>query len=185
MQVQQTAKLHFELKVQAVANTVEVTAGAPLVDTESATVGMISNNKSVVDLPLNGRSFIGLVALDSNVESGQTANNGWCTIRGDADRGSVSISVAGMRREYTQYSLDGVPNSEVDFNTYALLPSIDALQEFKVESGVYSAEYGRESAQVNILTKSGTNSYHCVLFEFLRNNDVDALPYAFTTATPQ
>lgn len=184
LQVQQTAKLDFQLKVQAVANTVEVTAGAPLVDTETATVGMVINNKSIIDLPLNGRSFIDLIALDSNVESGQTANSGWSTIRGNADRGSVSISVAGMRREFTQYSLDGVPNSEVDFNTYALLPSIDALQEFKVESGVYSAEYGREAAQVNIGTKSGTNSYHGTLFEFLRNNDVDALPYAFTTATP-
>lgn len=119
LQVQQIAKINFQLKVQAVANTVEVAAGAPLVDTESATVGMVINNKSITDLPLNGRSFIDLIALDSNVESGQTANSGWSTIRGNADRGSVSISVAGMRREFTQYSLDGVPNSEVDFNTYS------------------------------------------------------------------
>jgi hypothetical protein len=80
--------------------------------------------------------------------------------------------------------LDGLSNSEVDFNTYSLLPSIDALQEFKIQSGVYSAQFGREAAQVNISTKSGTNDYHGTLFEFLRNNDVDARPFAFTSVVP-
>jgi len=75
-------------------------------------------------------------------------------------------------------------NTEVDFNTYLVLPSIDALQEFKVQTGVYSAEFGREVGQVNVSTKSGTNQYHGALFEFLRNNKLDARPFGFTQTVP-
>lgn len=184
LQVQQAARVDFQLKLGAVTSTVEVNASAPLVNTENATVGTVIDNKSIRDLPLNGRSFISLIALSPNVESGQTSNNGWAAIRGNPEAGSVSISVSGLRREYTYYTIDGLSNSEVDFDTYSLLPSIDALQEFKIQSGVYSAQFGREAVQVNISTKSGTNDYHGTLFEFLRNNDLDARPFAFTSVVP-
>jgi hypothetical protein len=75
-------------------------------------------------------------------------------------------------------------NTDVNFNSYLFLPSIDALQEFKVQTGVYSAEFGREVGQVNFSTKSGTNDYHGTVWEFIRNNKLDALPYAFTAAVP-
>ena len=89
-----------------------------------------------------------------------------------------------MRREFNYYTLDGVANTDVDFNTYVFLPSIDALQEFKVQTGVYSAEFGHEATQINVLTKSGGNAFHGSLFEFVRNNDFDALPFQFTSVRP-
>jgi hypothetical protein len=184
LQVQQAARIDFQLNIGAVNQTVEVAGGAPLLDTENATVGTVIDTKKIVDLPLNGRSFVSLIALSSNVTTGQTANSGWSSTRGDPGRGAVSISIAGMRREYMYYTLDGLSDSDVDFNTYTLLPSIDALQEFKIQTGIYSAEFGRESAQVNISTLSGTNEYHGTVFEFLRNNALDARPYGFTTNVP-
>jgi Carboxypeptidase regulatory-like domain len=184
LQVQQSARIDFRLNPGSVAETVEVTAGTPLLDTENATVGTVIENKRIVDLPLNGRSFVSLVGLSPNVTTGQSSNTGYRTGRGGTDRETVSLSVAGMRQEYTYYTLDGMPNQDVDWNTYAFLPSIDALEEFKVQTGVYSAEFGRETAQVNVSTKSGTNGYHGTVFEFLRNNDLDARPFAFTSHVP-
>ena len=184
LQVQQSARIDFKLNPGSVAETVEVTAGAPLLDTENTTVGTVIENKRIVDLPLNGRSFVSLVALSPNVTTGQSSNTGYRTGRGGTDRGTVSLSVAGMRQEYTYYTLDGMPNQDIDWNTYAFLPSIDALEEFKVQTGVYPADFGRETAQVNVSTKSGTNSYHGTVFEFLRNNSLDARPFAFTNHVP-
>jgi hypothetical protein len=183
LQVQQTARLDFKLEVGAVSQAVEVTGGTPLLNTEDATVGTVIDNQRIVDLPLNGRNFLQLVALSPNVSSG-FANGGQSTARLGGDRSTQQISVAGSRREWNYFTLDGMSNTDVDFNTYLFLPSIDALQEFKVQTGVYSAEFGREVGQVNVSTKGGTNQYHGTLFEFLRNNKLDALPYGFTAKTP-
>src|SRR5262245_9812418 len=156
LQVLQTARIDFRLNVGTVSQSVEVSAGAPLLNTENASLGAVIDNKQILDLPLNGRSFISLVALTPNVTTGSTANSGFASARtGGNARGQVSISIAGMRREYTYFTLDGISNTDVDWNTYAFLPSIDALQEFKVQTGIYSAEFGRASGQVNISTKSG------------------------------
>ena len=184
LQVQQTARIDFRLNVGAVTETVEVTGGAPLLNTENATLGTVIEQKRIEDLPINGRSFVSLIALSPNVTTGQTSTGGIASARSGGERGGVSLSIAGLRRVYTQFSLDGVSNTDIDWNTYAFLPSIDALQEFKVQTGVYSAEFGRQAAQVNISTKSGTNSYHGTVFEFLRNNKLDARPYGFTTKVP-
>ena len=81
---------------------------------------------------------------------------------------------------FDYFTLDGVTNTDPNFNTYVVLPSIDALQEFKVQTGVYPAEFGHEATQINVLTKSGGNQYHGALFEFLRNDVLDAKPYSFT-----
>ena len=105
--------------------------------------------------------------------------------RQGGDRSTQNFAVAGQRREYNQYTLDGIVNQDVNFNTYAFLPSIDSVEEFKVQTGVYSAEFGREVAQVNVSTKSGTNQYHGTIFEFLRNDAFDAAPYQFTSVKPQ
>jgi hypothetical protein len=184
LQVQQTARIDFRLNVGAVTETVEVTGGAPLINTENATIGTVIEQKRIEDLPLNGRSFIGLISLSPNVTAGQTANSGFASSRGGSDRSNVSVSIAGVRREFTYYTLDGISNTDLDFNTYAFLPSIDALQEFKVQTGIYSAEFGRQAAQVNVSTKGGTNNYHGTVFEFLRNNSLDARPYGFTSKVP-
>lgn len=184
LQVQQSARIDFRLNVGSVNETVEVSGGAPLLNTENATVGTVIEQKRIEDLPLNGRSFVSLIALSPNVTSGQTSTGGFADVRGGSSRGEVSVAIAGNRREYTYYTLDGLSDIDVDFNTYAFLPSIDALQEFKVQTGVYSAEFGREVSQVNVSTRSGTNAYHGTVFEFLRNNDLDARPFAFTSRVP-
>src|SRR6266436_3769634 len=183
LQVEQTARLDFQLQVGAVAEAVEVTTGAPLLNTEDAALGTVIENQRIVDLPLNGRNFLQLVALSSNVSTG-FGSGGQSSSRLGGDRATQQISISGNRRELNNFTLDGMNNTEVDFNTYLVLPSIDALQEFKVQTGVYSAEFGREVGQVNVSTKSGTNEYHGTIFEFLRNNALDARPFGFTKAAP-
>lgn len=184
LQVQQVARIDFQFRVGAVAETVEVAGGAPLLATENAAVGTVIDNQRIVELPLNGRNFLQLVALSPNVNA-SFADGGAAVSRQGGERSSQNFSVAGMRREFNNYTLDGIANSDVDFNTYTFLPSIDALQEFKVQTGIYSAEFGREAAQVNISTKSGTNEYHGVLFDFIRNNKLDARPFGFTRQVPE
>ena len=98
-------------------------------------------------------------------------------------RGSLTIAVTGGRSTWENYTLDGITNTDIDFNTYILQPSVDALQEFKVQSGIYPAEFGRELGQVNAATKPGTNEFHGAVWEFLRNDKLDAMPYDFASAT--
>ncbi len=184
LQVEQIARIDFHLQIGEVKQTVEVAGGGPLLTTESATVGTVIDNNRIVGLPLNGRSFTQLIALSPNVAANFVNNGGQASARQGGDRAAQEISVAGSRREYMNFTLDGVQNTDPNFNTYALLPSIDALQEFKVATGVYPAEFGRLAAQVNVSTASGTNEYHGTLFDFVRNNAFDARPYGFTTVAP-
>src|SRR5262249_7473678 len=94
------------------------------------------------------------------------------------------ISIAGQRAQFNHYTLDGVENTNVESNAYTFLPSIDALQEFKVQTGAYPAEFGRGISQVNVSTKAGTNSYHGTVFEFLRNDKLPATACSYTTFRP-
>jgi hypothetical protein len=98
-------------------------------------------------------------------------------------RAGLTIATAGSRSTWQNYTLDGITNTDVDFNTYILQPSVDALQEFKVQTGIYPAEFGREAGQVNVSTKPGTNQYHGTMSEFLRNDKLDARDYDFNSAT--
>ena len=159
LQVQQTARLDFSLELGSVEVAVEVTGSAPMINATDATVGTVINNKEILELPLNGRNFISLVSSIPNVSSDWAGGGGGgASGRQGGDRSTQNFAVAGQRREYNQYTLDGIVNQDVNFNTYAFLPSIDSLEEFKVQTGVYSAEFGREVAQVNVSTKSGTNA---------------------------
>ncbi|HTA68204.1 MAG TPA: carboxypeptidase regulatory-like domain-containing protein [Bryobacteraceae bacterium] len=183
LQVQQEARLDFQLKVGSLTEAVEVTGGAPLLTTENATVGTVIDNQRIIDLPLNGRNFTALISLSPNVVSGFGTNG--AASREGGDRSTVAqIAVGGQRQEWNYYTLDGVSNTDVNYGSYSFLPSIDALQEFKVQTGIYSAEFGRESTQINVSTVSGTNQYHGVLFDFVRNNDFDARPFGFTSSVP-
>ena len=85
---------------------------------------------------------------------------------------------------FDYFTLDGVTNTDPNFSTYVVLPSVDAIQEFKVQTGIYPAEFGHQSTQINVVTKSGGNAYHGALFEFVRNDKFDAVPYAFTSVHP-
>ena len=184
LQIQQTARVDFTLQIGQSTQVVEVTAGAPLLNTENSTVGAVIENRRIVDLPLNGRNFLALVQLVPNVSAG-FGNSQQAAKALGGSRAQQNISVAGARSEFNHFTLDGVENTDPNFNSYVFLPSIDALQEFKVQTGIYPAEFGRGIGQINVSTKSGTNAFHGAAFEFLRNDKVDAADYAFVRAAPK
>jgi Carboxypeptidase regulatory-like domain len=181
LQVQQTARINFTLELGVLSETATVIGVSPLVETANATIGTVIENRRIVELPLNGRNYLQLVALSPNV-SAEFAGAGQAGTRQGGTRANQQLSISGQRREFNYYTLDGVDNTDVNFNTYIFLPSVDALEEFKVQTGVYSAEFGREASQVNVVTKSGTNSLRGTVFEFLRDDALDARPYSFTAA---
>ncbi len=181
LHVEQTVRVNFTMEIGTLSETAEVTGVAPLITTENATVGTVIENRRIVELPLNGRNFLSLIALSTNVTS-EFAGAGQAGDRQGGTRANQNFSIAGQRREYNYYTLDGTDNTDVNFNTYILLPSVDALEEFKVQTGIYSAEFGRAASQVNVVTKSGTNAFHGSIFEFLRHDSMDSRPFSFSAA---
>jgi hypothetical protein len=173
LQVGQVAQISFSLQIGNVAETVQVSGGAPILESETAALGTVIENKRIVDLPLNGRNYLQLASLAPGATTNGPASSQGQQRMGGA-RNTFSLNVAGQRVHYNHYTLDGIENTDSNFNTYLMLPSIDALQEFKVESGIFQAEYGRAIAQINVSTKSGTNALHGAAFEFLRNSEMDA-----------
>lgn len=171
LQVDAVARIDFQLQVGEVTQQVEVTGGAPLVDTENTALGTVIENRRIVDLPLNGRNYLQLVTLSPNVTT-EGGSGGAYNLGGL--RAQTSLSIAGQRLEFNRYTLDGVENTDPNWNSWIIGPSVDAIQEFKVQTGVYSAEFGRGSAQINVTTKAGGNAFHGTAFEFLRNSALDA-----------
>ncbi|MBC8164776.1 MAG: carboxypeptidase regulatory-like domain-containing protein, partial [Bryobacteraceae bacterium] len=176
LQVGQVAKVDFSVQIGNVTETVVVTGAAPILQSETTELGTVIENKRIVDLPLNGRNYLQLASLAPGATTnGPASSQGQQRMGGT--RNAFALNVAGQRVHYNHYTLDGVENTDPNFNTYLMLPSIDALQEFKVESGLFQAEYGRGIAQVNVSTKSGSNNFHGAAFEFLRNSALDAKNY--------
>ncbi|MBI2686328.1 MAG: TonB-dependent receptor [Acidobacteria bacterium] len=176
LQVGQTARIDATLQVGNVAESIRVEGGAPLLQTETTEVGTVIENKRIVELPLNGRNYLQLASLIPGATTNGPASSQGQQRMGGA-RNSFALNVSGQRVHYNHYSLDGMENTDPNFNTYLFLPSIDALAEFKVEAGTFGAEYGRAIAQVNVSTKGGSNSIHGAVFEFLRNSNFDAKNY--------
>jgi outer membrane receptor protein involved in Fe transport len=168
------ARVDAQLEVGQTSETVEITAELSALQTDSSTVGTAITGKLVQDLPLNGRNYIQLTQLVPGVSSGPA--NGLATgTRPDDRRLNSSFSVNGQDPIVNNNMIDGMDNNERVIGTIGVRPSIDAIQEFKVQTNLYSAEIGRTSGGVvNILTKSGTNNFHGTLFEFLRNDKFDA-----------
>jgi hypothetical protein len=167
LQIDQRARIDLNLKVGAVSEVLEVTANAPLVQSESAAIGNVVDNRKITDLPLNGRQFLQLNLLVPGAVTGIKGSQ--LSTQGGA------VSINGFREQQNQFILDGVDNTDLSINQYAVSPSIDSIQEFKVQSGTYSAAFGgRGGAQINVITKSGTNAFHGSAFEFIRNDNLDA-----------
>ena len=172
LQVDQRAEINFKLDVGGTTETIEVRGEAPLVDTGSATVGKVVENRRVVELPLNGRNALALTLLTPSVKS-----NAGPTNSGFADRGIQlsSISINGGPNAMNAQSLDGGNNIQSYIGEVAISPAVDAVEEFKVQSGTMSAEFGFTGGGViNMVTKSGTNQLHGSVYEFLRNDKIDA-----------
>jgi len=174
VQVDQKARVDFALEVGAVTETVNVEANVPLVSTDTSELGAVVNEHQIKELPLNGRDFVHLTRVIPGVLRGIPGSN----IDGAGSlawRMSASFAANGNRTRDNNFLLDGVDNNETWLNSVVVFPSVDAIQEFKVQTSTYSAEFGRSSGGVvNIQIKSGTNDMHGSLFEFLRNDRLDA-----------
>jgi hypothetical protein len=180
LQVDEQREVDFTINPATVSATVEVSANEVAVETTNPTLGQVITSEQVADLPLNGRDFVQLATLTPGVTQETNPNsffNGGASSEVSA-RGTFSLSVGGSRAQETDWLFDGVDNNELTAGGIAILPSIDAIQEFKVLTYNYSAEFGtRSGPTVLVTTKSGTNKLHGSLFEYFRNTDLDAKSY--------
>jgi carboxypeptidase family protein len=180
LQVEEAREVDFSLAPGAVTENVEVSAAAVAVETTNPSLGQVITSQQVAELPLNGRDFVQLATLTPGAIQETNPSsffNGGPSSEVSA-RGSFSLSVGGSRANSTDWLLDGNDNNELTAGGIAILPSIDAIQEFKVLTYNYSAEYGtRGGPTVLVTTKSGSNQLHGALFEYFRNTDLDARSY--------
>lgn len=173
----------FALKVGDVNQRIDVQATTPLLQTDNSTVGEVVDNRQVVDLPLNGRQFTQLILLTPGAAYTESGQQSAFTISLGA--GGISPAVNGQNFTYNNYTLDGLENNERFDNTYAISPPPDAIEEFIVQSHIADARFGLAAgANVNVVTKSGTNSFHGALWEFLRNDALDARNFFDYTGKP-
>jgi hypothetical protein len=185
LQVDESREVDFTLSLSSVSTSVEVSAAAVAVETTNPSLGQVINSQQVTQLPLNGRDFVQLATLTPGTAQETNPNsfiNGGASSEVSA-RGSFSLSVGGSRVNSTDWLLDGNDNNELTAGGIGILSSIDSIQEFKVLTYNYSAEYGlRAGPTVLVTTKSGGNDFHGSLFEFLRNTSLDAKSF-FATST--
>jgi hypothetical protein len=172
--VDQRVRIDVTLEVGTVSEAVTIEARSPLVQTSSSELGTTVNEEQIKTLPLNGRNFVSLTRTIPGVVRGIPGAN----IDGAGSlawRASASFSANGLRPRDNSYILDGVDNNETWLQTVVIFPSVDALEEFKLQTSTYSAEFGRSlGGVVNLQIKSGTNNVHGSAFEFLRNDRFDA-----------
>ncbi|MCC6585439.1 MAG: TonB-dependent receptor [Bryobacterales bacterium] len=181
LQVNQRLTVDFTLALGDIVERVEVTGEVAALDTASASLGAVVDQRKIVDLPLNGRNYAQLAWLVPGVTPGQRHSNDTVNFSNP-----FQISANGQRQFNTEVTLDGVSMNNSLLNQSNLRPSIDALQEFRVQTGNYSAEFGFLSgAQVNLVLKSGTNSLHGTVFEFLRNEKLDARDFFAPPGQPR
>src|SRR5947199_5316687 len=161
----------------------EITNAATLLQTEAYSMGTIETTKRISDLPLNGRNFIQLAYLGPGANSGQTGSN----VSGQVfenERANEAVSVNGLRVSNNNFLLNGVDNNEFGLGGTIALPPPDAIQEFRTEENSMSAEFGRGGAAVNVVTKSGTNTVHGGVYEYIRNDKLDARNFFSQDKTP-
>ena len=173
LQVDQHARVDLQLQVGAATESIQVTAEVPLVQTDTSSIGSVIDNQKLTEMPLNGRQFYSLALLVPGVAP--PAQGSILSFRG-------GFNVAGASELNNNFTLNGLENNDQLLSAPAFRPSVDAIQEFKILTGVFPAEYGRNSgSQVIVTTKAGGNAFHGSAFEFLRNQVTDAKNY-FTPA---
>ncbi|MBV9084117.1 MAG: carboxypeptidase regulatory-like domain-containing protein, partial [Acidobacteriaceae bacterium] len=171
LEIQQRARMDFTLHPGDVMQTMEVTAAAPVLETDNSERGQVVTSQYMQGLPLNGRNAVQLAQLTAGVVFSEP---------GARDESGYGFSANGARSLENNFLLDGIDNNSnlpdlLNEANYVVMPSVDALQEFKVQTNTYSAELGRANgAVVNATLKSGTNAFHGVVYEFLRNDKLDA-----------
>ena len=184
LQIDEHRELNFSLRPASVSTTVEVNATEVAVETASPSLGQVITAEEVAELPLNGRNFVQLATLTPGTTQSTNPNSFFTSAASSeaATRGAFSLSVGGSREQSTDWLLDGNDNNQLDEGGIAIFSDIDAIQEFKVLTYNYSAEYGeRAGPTVLVTTKSGTNQFHGSLFEFFRNTKLDARSHFATS----
>src|SRR5437867_3994879 len=168
LDVQQRIAINVTLQVGQISEAVEVTGAAPLLETETSELGQVVDHKRVANLPLNGRNFAQLALLTAGTAPSEP---------GARDEGGFGFSANGARSLQNNFLLDVVDNNSnlpdlLNETNYVIQPSVEALEEFKVQTNAYSAEFGRgNGAIINATIKSGTNQFHGSVYEFLRNEN--------------
>ena len=183
LEVANIAVQNFQLKVGGVTEETTVTAEAPVIQSSTISVGQVISQRTVQEIPLNGRHFVDLGLLIPGSVAPQ--QNGFLTapLRG---QGSFAFNTAGNREDTVNFMINGINLNDQVQNQITFQPSINTVSEFKVDNSSLSAEYGRSSgAVVNIATRSGTNSLHGEVFEFFRHQDLDARNFFNAASQPQ
>ncbi len=178
IEVDHRARLDLRPPLAVQGQSIAVTAQVPATNSDSSDLGAVLDQRLIGDLPLNERDFLQLALLlpgtTTPVEGSQLST-----------RGTFAMHANGGREENNNFLLDGVDNNDSDTRGYVLQPSVDAIQEFKIATNSYSAEYGVASAgQVNVVTRSGSNTFHGSLYDYLRNRDLDARNFFDVQASP-
>jgi carboxypeptidase family protein len=176
----QVVRVDFALKVGVASQTVIVTGAAPLLQTETSSLGTIETEKRIVDLPLNGRNFFKLAYLGPGANEGSSGTSAGAGST-DNNRPGTALSVNGLRIFDNNFLLDGLDNNEFGNGTVVIQPPPDSIQEFRLEENSMNAEFGRGGAMVNIVLRSGTNQLHGAAWEFLRNDKLDARNFFATS----
>src|SRR5262245_44714012 len=173
LQVNQRARVDVTLEVGRLEETMTVVSDAPIVRTDSSEVGTVIEERAIRELPLNGRNFATLVYLTPGITPGQANENlsGASTFN---PRGASNFNALGHQANANGWLLDGIDTNEYTFNTLIVAPSVEQVREFKVLSGVFSAEFGRGAGVVSVATKSGSNMLHGTVFEYIRDDAFDA-----------
>lgn len=172
VEVAQRVRQDLTLEIGAVTESIEISAAPPALQTSDSQIGSVVESKAISDLPLNGRNFTQLMIL----MAGSTERASGTVAGHYAERaGGIAFSVNGQRQSANEFLIDGFMAKDVQHGTNSIEPIIDALQEFRVQSTNYSAEFGSEAGgQINAVLRSGTNDFHGSLWEFLRNDKLDA-----------
>jgi hypothetical protein len=180
LEVARASQLDVPLNLGSVAEEISVEATVSPVNAETVAQGTVITEEKIKALPLNGRQFLQLALLSPEVNSGGIAVQQNVLRQGE----TAALSVAGSRTNDSAYLLDGVIDTDPDYNALSYVPSVDAIAEFQVQVAQYSAEYGRASGgQINVQTQSGGNQFHGSVWNFLRNNVLDARPFNLTTSS--
>jgi hypothetical protein len=175
LNVDSTQEINVKLGVTTANQTVDVSASAQQINSSTMTVGQVIDQKTVQEIPLNGRHFLDLSQL---IPGSVTAPPGGLLTTPNVGLGASSFLTAGNREDTVNFMINGINLNDMIQNTITFQPSINTVSEFKVDNSSLSAEYGRNSgAVVTVATRSGTNEFHGEAFDYIRNNDVDARNY--------
>ncbi len=188
LQVAQLGVADFQLEVGEVTETVNVTAGSPVIDVQDSAIGEVVEARQIEEMPLNGRNFTQLALLVPGVVRGSgnaTGSSGNAETFRYGQEGGASLVVNGIRAQANNFILDGIDNNEALVNTIVIFPPADAIEEFRVQTNIAPAEFGRAGGALVVTSiKSGTNDYHGSVFWFNRNKELNAKNFFSSGPTP-